>query len=210
MMKQTMYRPSFEKDACGMGFIAQRDGKASRKLIDYALMMLERMNHRGGTGAEADTGDGAGILMAMPDRFFRKEALKLGVHLPKQSEYAVAMLFLPKDKEEKHSLQQSMVKDISAAGFRILLEREVPYAFYQCGPGAQKVMPSFVQLFIEKPIDVNAGRQFEASKKVIKLTSYRFVVYPAKRLFIRGCCMPIKSDYFSQIYKIPKWRQVLL
>lgn len=160
-MKQTMYSPSFEKDACGMGFIAQRDGKASRKLIDYALMMLERMNHRGGTGAEADTGDGAGILMAMPDRFFRKEALHAGIHLPPASEYAVAMLFLPKDKAEKRVLQQAMTKDISAAGFRVLWEREVPYAFYQCGPGAQKVMPSFVQLFIEKPIDVKAGRQFE-------------------------------------------------
>ena len=160
-MKQTMYSPSFEKDACGMGFIAQRDGKASRKLIDYALMMLERMNHRGGTGAEADTGDGAGILMAMPDRFFRKEALHAGIHLPPASEYAVAMLFLPKDKAEKRALQQAMTKDISAAGFRVLWEREVLYAFYQCGPGAQKVMPSFVQLFIEKPIDVKAGRQFE-------------------------------------------------
>lgn len=71
-----MYDPSFEKDACGMGFIAQKDGKASHQLVDYALTMLERMNHRGGTGAEPDTGDGAGILMAMPDSFFQKKRKK--------------------------------------------------------------------------------------------------------------------------------------
>ena len=160
-MKQTMYDPSFEKDACGMGFIAQRNGKASRKLVEYALTMLERMNHRGGTGAEPDTGDGAGILMAMPDRFLRKEAEKESIVLPEKSNYAVGMLFLPKDKEEKLSLQKSITKDISYAGFRVIWERDVPYAFYNCGPGAQKVMPSFVQLFIERPIDCKTDREFE-------------------------------------------------
>ena len=70
----TMYDPSFEKDACGMGFIANRHGESSHQLVDYALTMLERMNHRGGTGAEPDTGDGAGILMAIPDSFFQKDS----------------------------------------------------------------------------------------------------------------------------------------
>ncbi|GMG70264.1 hypothetical protein TEHOK1_09530 [Tetragenococcus halophilus] len=74
--KQSLYDSTFEKAACGMGFIAQKDGKASRELVDYALTMLDRMNHRGGTGAEKDTGDGAGMLMAMPDSFFRNEAKK--------------------------------------------------------------------------------------------------------------------------------------
>ena len=136
--KQTMYDPSFEKDACGMGFIAQRDGKASRQLVEYALTMLERMNHRGGTGAEADTGDGAGVLMAMPDRFFQKEAAKENIILPEKMNYAVGMLFLPKEKEAMRSLQAAVTKDITAAGFRVVWSRNVPYAFYHCGPGAQK------------------------------------------------------------------------
>lgn len=67
-----MYDPRFESDACGMGFIVQKDGLYSRKLIENALTMLERMNHRGGTGAEPDTGDGAGVLMALPDPFFKQ------------------------------------------------------------------------------------------------------------------------------------------
>lgn len=67
-----MYDPRFESDACGMGFIVQKDGLYSRKLIENALTMLERMNHRGGTGAEPDTGDGAGVLMALPILFFKQ------------------------------------------------------------------------------------------------------------------------------------------
>lgn len=156
-----MYDPSFEKDACGMGFIAQKDGKASHQLVDYALTMLERMNHRGGTGAEPDTGDGAGILMAMPDSFFQKKAQEVGVQLPPKDDYAVAMLFLPKEVEQKATLQQAIVNDIEQAGYHVLWQRDVPYAFSNCGPGAQKVMPSFVQIFIEKPVDTKAGRAFE-------------------------------------------------
>ncbi|MFR3685076.1 MAG: hypothetical protein ACLTXM_08565, partial [Enterococcus sp.] len=87
----TMYDPSFEKDACGMGFIAQMEGKASHQLVRHALTMLERMNHRGGTGAEPETGDGAGILATIPDKFFQREAKTAGVNLPDRGQYAVGM-----------------------------------------------------------------------------------------------------------------------
>ncbi|MEL5938590.1 glutamate synthase large subunit [Tetragenococcus halophilus] len=159
--KQSLYDSTFEKAACGMGFIAQKDGKASRELVDYALTMLNRMNHRGGTGAEKDTGDGAGILMAMPDSFFRNEAKKVDVHLPEPEEYAVGMFFLPQEKSSKELLEKAVLRDIRAEGFSILWQRNVPYAFYHCGPGAQKSMPSFVQIFIQKPVDLKTGRAFE-------------------------------------------------
>ncbi|WP_297075913.1 glutamate synthase large subunit [uncultured Enterococcus sp.] len=157
----SLYDPSFEKDACGMGFIAQREGKPSHQLVDYALTMLERMNHRGGTGAEPDTGDGAGILMALPDAFFQKEAKKAGVTLPSLGHYAVAMLFLPKEKTKKAAMQQAIIQEITEEGFSVRWQRDVPYAFSNCGPGAQQVMPSFVQIFIEKPLDTPIGRAFE-------------------------------------------------
>lgn len=159
--KQSLYDSTFEKAACGMGFIAQKDGKASRELVDYALTMLDRMNHRGGTGAEKDTGDGAGMLMAMPDSFFRNEAKKVDVHLPEPEEYAVGMFFLPQEKSSKELLEKAVLRDIRAEGFSILWQRNVPYAFYNCGPGAQKSMPSFVQIFIQKPVDLKTGRAFE-------------------------------------------------
>lgn len=159
--KNLMYDPKFEKDACGMGFIAQKDGKPSHQLVEHALTMLERMNHRGGTGAEPDTGDGAGILMALPDRFFQKKAQEAGVTLPKKGEYAVAMLFLPKDKIQKEQMTNVLIQDILQAGYDVLWARDVPFNFYECGPGAQAVMPNFLQLFIEKPMDVKSGRAFE-------------------------------------------------
>ena len=158
---QLMYDPAFEKDACGMGFIAQKDGKSSHLLVQRALTMLARMNHRGGTGAEPDTGDGAGILMALPDSFFQKKAQEAGLTLPKKDEYAVGMLFLPKEEKKKADLTKALVQDIFAAGFDVLWTRDVPYNFYNCGPGAQAVMPSFLQIFIEKPLDIKAGRDFE-------------------------------------------------
>lgn len=156
-----MYDPSFEKDACGMGFIAQKDGVASHLLVERALTMLERMNHRGGTGAEPDTGDGAGILMALPDDFFQVKAKAAGVTLPKKGDYAVAMLFLPKDSKKQAELTKALIHDIFQAGFDVLWTRAVPYNFYNCGPGAQAVMPSFLQLVIEKPLDIKQGRAFE-------------------------------------------------
>ena len=164
MMKttnQTMYDAAFEKDACGMGFIAQKNGHYSRELVQNALTMLERMNHRGGTGAEPDTGDGAGILMAMPDPFFQQRAKEAGIPLPEKDAYAVGMFFLPKEKLRAAQVQEEVTKDIQQMGFTVLWQRDVPYDYYQCGPGAQKVMPSFVQVFIEKPVDVAAGRPFE-------------------------------------------------
>lgn len=156
-----MYDPKFEKDACGMGFIAQKDGEASHQLIEHALTMLARMNHRGGTGAEPDTGDGAGILMAMPDVFFQSEAKEQGIQLPQKGDYAVGMLFLPKEKEQALKIEEEIIADIKGAGFAVSWRRPVPYHFYNCGPGAQKVMPSFLQVFIEKPVDVEEGRPFE-------------------------------------------------
>lgn len=160
-MAKTMYDPAFEKDACGMGFIAQMDGIASHLLVDHALTMLERMNHRGGTGAEPDTGDGAGLLMALPDTFFQKKAAAAQVTLPEKGNYAVGMLFLPQDEDKKNHMLASLTNDIEQAGYNVLWHRDVPFIFENCGPGAQKVMPSFVQIFIEKPIDVPVGRAFE-------------------------------------------------
>ncbi|WP_430732917.1 glutamate synthase large subunit [Candidatus Enterococcus murrayae] len=157
----TMYDPSFEKDACGMGFIAQMEGKASHQLVKHALTMLERMNHRGGTGAEPETGDGAGILATIPDKFFQREANAAGITLPERGQYATGMFFLPAEEKHKNGLQQALVKEIEAAGYLVLWQRDVPFQYENCGPGAQKVMPSFVQLFIKRPLEVQTDRDFE-------------------------------------------------
>ncbi|GCF93955.1 glutamate synthase [Enterococcus florum] len=144
-----------------MGFIAQMEGRASRELVTHALTMLERMNHRGGTGAEPDTGDGAGILLTLPDTFFREEGERQGIDLPASGDYAVGMFFLPADEQQRLGLLQAITKDIEIAGYPVIWHRDVPFQFENCGPGAQRVMPSFVQLFIKRPMDVTKGRVFE-------------------------------------------------
>ncbi len=159
--QETMYDPEFEHAACGMGFITQIDGHASHALVERALVMLARMNHRGGTGAEPDTGDGAGILMAMPDSFFRNYAAEQDFDLPKFGNYAVGNFFLPQDEEGKDATQKAVTAEVENHGFRVLAWRAVPYLYEACGPTAQRVMPSFMQLIVERPDAVAAGRPFE-------------------------------------------------
>ena len=189
----TLWDPSFETDACGMGFVAQIDGIASHQLVDYALTMLERMNHRGGTGAEPDTGDGAGMLLAMPDEFFRLKAKEEKIDLPPLGDYAVAQLFLPQDKVAKTILEDSLISEIKRLGFHVLLSRDVPFNYDNCGPAAQEIMPSFVQLFIEKPTETNSERAFEDS--LFRLRRKLEKTFAADELFI--CSLSSKTIVYK-------------
>ena len=96
-MSHGLYRESYEHDACGIGAIAHLRGVRSHQTLDDALSVLVNLEHRGGTGLERNTGDGAGVLLQVPHRFFRKEAQKEGQLLPDEGDYGVAMLFLPHD-----------------------------------------------------------------------------------------------------------------
>jgi glutamate synthase (ferredoxin) len=136
-----------------MGFIANIDGQARRDIVDEALTIVERLIHRGGTGADVDTGDGAGILMAMPHKFFVKESLKEGVARPGRNAYAVAQIFLPRDMEAAQRALDTCRQIISQRGFQLLLERKVPYNYHECGPGAQRCMPRFIQLIVTGDFD---------------------------------------------------------
>lgn len=191
--KTTLWDPSFESDACGMGFVAQIDGMASHTLIDYALTMLTRMNHRGGTGAEPDTGDGAGMLLALPDEFFKLKAKEAGYSLPKKGDYAVAQLFLPQNAEAKASLLEAVKAEIKLAGFHVLMTRDVPFRYDNCGPAAQEIMPSFVQVFIKKPDDTKAGRDFE--DQLFQLRRQMEKTFSADEFFI--CSLSSKTIVYK-------------
>ena len=96
---QGLYHPEFEHDSCGIGFVANLKNKKSFQTVQSALDMLVNMEHRGGCGCEPDSGDGAGILMQVPDSFFQVECKKLGFDLPEFGKYGVAMTFFPSDKD---------------------------------------------------------------------------------------------------------------
>ncbi|MFC4652608.1 glutamate synthase large subunit [Lactococcus nasutitermitis] len=162
-LQNTLWRPEFESDACGMGFIAQIDGKASHKLVEHALSMLTRMNHRGGTGAEPETGDGAGMLLAMPHDFFVKLAKEQEIELPAAGNYAVGQFFLTRQETKQREILEAIKAAVKAQGHEILFIRSVPYNYEACGTSAQNIMPAFAQVIIEKSDKCLAGRAFEDS-----------------------------------------------
>ncbi|MFO0207474.1 MAG: hypothetical protein ACK54L_15275, partial [Betaproteobacteria bacterium] len=91
------YRPTAEHDACGVGFVAHIKGKASHALVQQALLILHNLDHRGAVGADPLCGDGAGILIQIPDAYYRDELSRQGVMLPPQGDYGVGMIFLPRE-----------------------------------------------------------------------------------------------------------------
>src|SRR5438105_2225708 len=114
-----LYDPAFEHDSCGVGFLCQIKGKASHKIVTDALQMLENMNHRGACGCEENSGDGAGILVRMPDKFFRREAKKLRINLPPEGQYAVGMMFMPKDDRARVECEEIFGQVIGGYGMTV-------------------------------------------------------------------------------------------
>ncbi|MFJ4339712.1 glutamate synthase large subunit [Streptomyces sp. NPDC088915] len=140
---QGMYDPRNEHDACGVGFVATLTGVASHALVEQALTVLRNLEHRGATGAEADSGDGAGILLQVPDAFLREVA---GFELPEAGAYAVGIAFLPEDGIDA---TVATIGTIAAEeGLSVLGWREVPVAPELLGASARSTMPVFRQLFV--------------------------------------------------------------
>src|SRR4026209_2278467 len=100
-----LYDPRYEHDACGVGFVAHIKGHRSNAIVRQALQLLINLLHRGACGCEANTGDGAGILIQMPDRFFRREAPRLGLALPPERHYGAGFVFLPRDPALRADIQ---------------------------------------------------------------------------------------------------------
>ncbi|WP_329036400.1 glutamate synthase large subunit [Streptomyces sp. NBC_00178] len=141
--QQGMYDPRNEHDACGVGFVATLTGVASHELVEQALTVLRNLEHRGATGSEPDSGDGAGILLQVPDAFLREEA---GFDLPEAGSYAVGIAFLPAD--DSTDAVQQIEKIAAEEGLDVLGWRQVPVTPDILGNGARAVMPEFRQLFV--------------------------------------------------------------
>ncbi|MBM7000840.1 glutamate synthase large subunit [bacterium] len=157
----TLYRPEFDHDACGIGALAHLKGVRSHQMLDDALSVLVNLEHRGGTGLEPNTGDGAGILFQVPHRFFRREAQKCGHLLPDEGDYGVAMLFLPQDEEGVRVARRVFEDGCAAEGIPLLFWRRVPVDPHDLGTTARACMPTIMQAFVGRPADVAAGMDFE-------------------------------------------------
>jgi glutamate synthase domain-containing protein 2/glutamate synthase domain-containing protein 1/glutamate synthase domain-containing protein 3 len=151
---QGMYDPQFERDACGVGFICHVKGVPSHGIVSDALQMLENMNHRGACGCEEDSGDGAGILVKTPDKFFRREAKKLNITLPAEGHYGVGMVFLPLDMVMRHECERVLERVAVQNGMKVLGWRDVPVDSTFVGATPKEVEPRIRQVF------VSAGETF--------------------------------------------------
>ena len=150
LKKQGLYDPRFEHDSCGVGFLARLDRSAEHTLIKDAVRVLANLEHRGAVGSDQDTGDGAGILLRIPDAFFRKQARQAGKRLPKVGDYAVGQLFLPVDGRVARKYIRSVEKLAKMEGCKVLFWRRVPTENEVIGESARKTQPSIRQIFLSR------------------------------------------------------------
>ncbi|MCB9034101.1 MAG: glutamate synthase large subunit [Chitinophagales bacterium] len=149
-----LYRPSFEKDACGIGFVAHMKGVASHQIIEDALVMLENMEHRGACGCEENTGDGAGILIQIPHNFYKQEADGLGFTLPNKGEYGTGLVFFPKDLEKREACLKIIKHAATKFRFTILGFRTLSVNNQPIGPSALAVEPFVQQIFLQPNFEI--------------------------------------------------------
>ncbi len=150
-----LYRPEFEHDSCGIGFVADLKGRKSHAIVTKALGMLARMEHRGGTGYDIKSGDGAGILIQMPHDLFVATCPADGIALPAFGEYGVAMTFFPADADHRAACKRILEANIATLGLSLLGYRKVPTDNSDLGEAARETEPTVEQLFIGKPADAD-------------------------------------------------------
>jgi glutamate synthase (NADPH) large chain len=143
-----LYDPQFEKDACGVGFIVNIRGERSHEIVERGLQILCNLTHRGATGADAGTGDGAGLLMQMPDKFLRRECRTLGFELPAPGAYGAGLVFLPINTLQRTQIEGRLEEVIAEEGQNFLGWRIPPQASEHIGLTAQEAEPVMRQIFI--------------------------------------------------------------
>jgi glutamate synthase domain-containing protein 2/glutamate synthase domain-containing protein 1/glutamate synthase domain-containing protein 3 len=183
--KEGLYDPANEHDACGMGFVANIAGQASHAVVRRGIEVLENLNHRGAAGCDPCTGDGAGVLVQVPDAFFRKEADRLGFGLPAAGAYAVGMVFLSPEADERAWQTAAVEEVIAGEGQRLLGWRDVPVDPTRIGDIAREAMPCIRQVFI------GAARGLEGIAFERKLYVIRRVI--ERRVRARGGFFHIPS-----------------
>ncbi len=164
-----MYTPQYESDACGIGFIANIKGVKSHQLVQDALTMLENMEHRGAIGSDPETGDGAGILIQVPDKFLRAECEKIGINLPVFGSYGVGMIYFPGDVKLREECRKLLNIHIAELGFENLGYRDVPRISQVVGETALQKEPKVEQLFVSHKSKIT---EMDLERKLFVLRQY--------------------------------------
>ena len=207
--KQGLYYPEFEHDSCGVGFIAHIKGQKTHEIVQNGIQILKNLTHRGACGCDSETGDGAGILIQMPDVFLRKECDKLGIELPALGNYAAGIVFLPPNSEECNVIEGWFEHIIREEGQEFLGWRDVPHNSNKIGKVARSVEPEFKQVFIERgsetPVEAFERKLYVIRKRLYNKVQksvlsqknyYYFCSLSSKTIVYKGQLMPEQIDQF--------------
>ena len=155
--QQGLYEPQTESDACGVGFVVNMKGRKSHEIVDNALTILKNLLHRGACGCEENTGDGVGILIQKPHKFFKRVCGDININLPNDDKYGTGMVFLPVNKSQSKDCQKIFEKIIKEENQKLLGWRDVPTNDSSLGPTAKEGEPTFKQIFIGKNKDLDSA-----------------------------------------------------
>ena len=171
-LAQGLYDPANEHDACGVGFVAHIKGKKSHSIIEQGLLILKNLDHRGAVGADALMGDGAGILIQLPDAYLRQDMAARGVALPPPGEYGVGMVFLPKENASRIACEQEIERAVRAENQVVLGWRDVPVDHdMPMSPTVRAKEPVIRQIFIGRGPDIMVTDALERKLYVIRKSS---------------------------------------
>ncbi|MET3130355.1 glutamate synthase (NADPH/NADH) large chain [Oxalobacteraceae bacterium GrIS 1.11] len=172
MIAQGLYDPSNEHDACGVGFVAHIKGNKSHSIVEQGLLILKNLDHRGAVGADKLMGDGAGILLQIPDQYYRDEMARQGVELPPPGEYGVGMVFLPKENASRIACEQEIERAVRIEGQVVLGWRNVPVdKEMPMSPTVRAKEPVIRQIFIGRGPDIMVTDALERKLYVIRKSS---------------------------------------
>ncbi|MEZ0308230.1 MAG: glutamate synthase central domain-containing protein, partial [Ramlibacter sp.] len=172
LQEHGLYSGANEHDACGVGFVAHIKGEKSHAIVQQGLKILENLDHRGAVGADKLMGDGAGILIQVPDEFYRAEMAKQGIELPRPGEYGVGMIFLPKEHASRLACEQELARAVRAEGQVLIGWRDVPVdREMPMSPAVRAKEPVIRQIFIGRGPDVIVPDALERKLYVIRKTA---------------------------------------
>ncbi|HEY9632492.1 MAG TPA: glutamate synthase large subunit [Coleofasciculaceae cyanobacterium] len=210
--KQGLYDPQFEHDACGVGFIVHMKGKKSHEIVEQALTILLNLDHRGACGCEANTGDGAGILMQVPHKFLKKVAAAQNFTLPEAGQYGVGMIYSSPDPAVREKSRRIFEKIVVEEGQQILGWRDVPTDNSSLGNTAKSSEPFMEQVFIQRSPDLD-DMAFERKLYVIRKRSHTAIRtaqvdpywYPSslscRTMVYKGMLMPMQvGQYYPDLH----------
>ena len=170
--KQGLYDPKYEHDACGVGFVVDIKGRKSHRIVQQAIQILRNLDHRGACGCEANSGDGAGVLVQMPHRFLAEAARKARIALPEAGQYACGLVFLPRNPTKRRKLEEQLGHIVQSVGLTLLGWRTVPTDNSTLGETARLSEPFMRQVFIGRGPELSDDMAFERLLYVVRKRAY--------------------------------------